>query len=70
MIVGERHESIETKNKRHIQEMENDITEWNNELNYALDEQNEEYGDYCRTMISICNNTLSQLEEDCKKFYA
>lgn len=68
MVVGERGESTVLKNQRHIKEMKDDIVGWNNELQYAEKTKDDCYKEYCNIMISICTNTLEQLERECEKF--
>jgi hypothetical protein len=68
MIVGEHSEPIPEKIRRHIKEMQADIEGWRNESMYAVQHDNKEYEEYCRIMIDICNNTLTQLENELKKF--
>lgn len=62
MVVGQREESIEAKNQRHIKEMKADIEGWENELDYAIKKNDTKYANYCKYMRSICLNTLAELE--------
>lgn len=62
VIVGERGETLQEKNIRHIKEMELDIEGWKNELDYSKKVANKMYEDYCLMMIAICENTISSLK--------
>lgn len=62
MIIGQRDESVEDKNKRHIKEMEEDIEGWKGELEYAKKKCDKKYETYCVAMITICKNTIAELK--------
>lgn len=61
MVIGQREEILIEKNKRHIEEMKEDIKGWKNELEYAKNKCDSEYEAYCVAMINICENTIAQL---------
>lgn len=63
MIVGERSETIEEKTIRHYEEINSELDGWKRELNYARNERNSEYEDFCILMIEICENTVLHLKE-------
>lgn len=63
MVVGQRGESLQEKNLRHIKEMETDIEGWKRELDLAKEMSDKMYEDYCTIMIQICKNTIIYLEE-------
>ena len=69
MIIGQRNESVEEKNKRHIKEMVEEIEGWKNELDFAKKKCDENYKDYCITMIKICENTITSLEDFASKHF-
>lgn len=62
MVVGDRSETLLEKNLRHIKELEKDIDGWKNELEYAKKDVNEQYEQFCKAMIEICQNTLDSLQ--------
>lgn len=61
MLIGERTERIDEKVKRHINEMLETKCGWENELEYAVENDNKEYERYCKFMIEIAKNTLDKL---------
>lgn len=67
MIVGIRNESIEEKLKRHKKESEDSIKAWENELEFAQSQGNDEkyvrYQAYCEFMIRTWENTLAELDK-------
>ena len=63
MVIGQREETVEAKNMRHIKEMKRDIDAWMYELEFARKKSDKIYEDYCTTMIKICENTVNSLEE-------
>ena len=63
MVVGERSETLQEKNRRHINEMEADIESWKNELEFARKNADKMYEEYCVMMIEICKNTITNLKE-------
>ena len=63
MIIGIKGESFEEKKKSHIKECEEDKVGWQNELEYAIRENDLKYQQYCRGMITIMNNTLEHLKK-------
>jgi len=63
MVVGDRKETIEEKNKRHIKEISQDIIAWEKELEYAKNKRIRKYEVYCDAMLSVCENTLKELKK-------
>lgn len=63
MVVGQRDETLQEKNFRHIKEMEADIEGWKRELDLAMEISDKVYEDYCTIMIQICENTIFRLKE-------
>lgn len=63
MVVGQRGETLQEKNFRHINEMKTDIEGWKRELDLAKEISDKVYEEYCTVMIQICTNTIICLEE-------
>lgn len=63
MVVGNRTETIEEKNKRHIKEILQDISAWEKELEYAKNKSDKKYETYCEAILCICENTLNELKK-------
>lgn len=69
MVVGQRDETLQEKNLRHIKEMKIDIEAWKNELNFARKKSDKTYEKYCITLIKICENTITNLEDFALKHF-
>lgn len=63
MTTGNRSESLEEKRKRHMKETRDLIDDWNIELQFAIDQGNQEYKRYCEFMLEVEKNTLRLLEK-------
>lgn len=62
MVVGDKNETLEEKNSRHIKEMESDIKGWKYESEHAKKMLDNTYEKYCEIMIKICENTIRELQ--------
>lgn len=62
MVAGNRVETLEENNRRHIKEIMQDTLSWKRELKYATESGKADYFKYCKFMLRVCKGTLKELK--------